>query len=43
MDLLHKAVTKGSQTTEVLKNDADFEPLRSRADFKKLLDELAAR
>ena len=40
MDLLRKAIAKGYQGIELLKNDPDLDSLRCRDDFKKLLSEL---
>jgi serine/threonine protein kinase len=40
MDLLRKAVQKGYQGIGQFQNNPDLDPLRSRADFKKLLAEL---
>jgi tetratricopeptide (TPR) repeat protein len=39
MDLLRKAIAKGYRGIELLKNDPDFDSLRLREDFKKLLEE----
>jgi hypothetical protein len=38
--LLRQAVAKGYQTVEALKNDAQFDAVRQRPDFQKLLREL---
>jgi tetratricopeptide (TPR) repeat protein len=40
MDLLRQAVAKGYQNVEQLQSDRDFDPLRSRESFQKLLAEL---
>jgi hypothetical protein len=42
MAWLHKAVAAGSKNAEQMKRDRDFDALRERADFKKLLAELQA-
>jgi hypothetical protein len=43
MDLLNKAVKAGYKDTVRLTKNGDFEPLREREDFKKLLQELEAK
>ena len=43
MELLHKAVKTGYKDAVHMAKDTDFEPLRGRDDFKKLLAELGAR
>ena len=40
MDLLRHAVTAGFKDAATLKEDHEFDPLRGRDDFKKLLDEI---
>jgi hypothetical protein len=42
MAWLHKAVAAGYKNAEQIKRDRDFDALRERADFKKLLAELQA-
>lgn len=41
MDWLRQAIAKGYKNIEHMKNDRDLDSLRDRADFKKLLAELA--
>jgi hypothetical protein len=43
MAWLHKAVAAGFSDVAHIKNDKDLDPLRERADFKKLLAELEAK
>jgi serine/threonine protein kinase/tetratricopeptide (TPR) repeat protein len=43
VELLGKAVAAGFQDAKYLKETADLQPLRERADFKKLVSELDAR
>jgi serine/threonine protein kinase/tetratricopeptide (TPR) repeat protein len=43
VELLRQAVGKGYQDVGHLKKDPDLDPLRSRADFKKLMAELEAK
>ena len=43
MAWLHKAVAAGFSAVAHIKNDKDLDPLRDRADFKKLLAELEAK
>jgi tetratricopeptide (TPR) repeat protein/tRNA A-37 threonylcarbamoyl transferase component Bud32 len=40
MDFLHQAVAEGFQDAPSLKNDPDLSPLRSRLDFRKLVQEV---
>ena len=40
MELLHKAVKAGFTDASLMVKDTDLDPLRDRADFKKLLDSL---
>jgi hypothetical protein len=40
MDFLRQAVAKGLQNAAVIKNDPDLAPLRSRDDFRKLVQEV---
>jgi hypothetical protein len=40
MELLQKAVKAGYKEVAHMKKDTDLDPLRARADFKKLLAEL---
>lgn len=42
LQMLHHAIAKGYKNTAQLKQDAKLDPLRQRADFKKLLAELEA-
>jgi len=43
LTLLREAIAKGYNDAEGLKKDPEFEPLRSRAEFHKLLTTLADR
>ena len=43
MQWLHKAVQAGYKDAAHMKKDPDLDPLRERADFKKLLAELEKR
>jgi serine/threonine protein kinase/WD40 repeat protein len=43
MELLRKAVTAGYRKAAYMRKDTDFDPIRDRADFKKLLVELEAK
>ena len=43
MAWLHKAVQAGYQDAAHMKKDTDLDPLRERADFKKLLAEMEAK
>ena len=43
MDLLQKAVKAGYKDAEHMAEDKDLDPIRGRADFKKLIEELAAK
>jgi tetratricopeptide (TPR) repeat protein len=40
MEYLHLAIANGFRNAPLLKADKDLDPLRSRADFQKLVDEL---
>ena len=42
VELLRLAVTKGYKDVARMKQDPDLNPLRERADFKKLLAEMEA-
>jgi tetratricopeptide (TPR) repeat protein len=43
LDLLREAVRHGFRGSELLEKDPDFDPLRSREDFQRLLKEAASR
>jgi eukaryotic-like serine/threonine-protein kinase len=43
MDLLQKAVKAGFNDAAHMAKDTDLDPIRGRADFKKLIDELAKK
>jgi tetratricopeptide (TPR) repeat protein len=43
MAALRQAIAKGFKSVERLRKDAEFDPLRERADFQKLVADLAAR
>ena len=43
MEWLHKAVQAGYKDAAHMKKDTDLDPLRERADFKKLVAELEAK
>ena len=43
MQWLHKAVQAGYKDAAHMKKDPDLDPLRERADFKKLVAELEAK
>jgi hypothetical protein len=43
VELLRQAAAKGYKDIEHLKKDDDFKPLRDRADYKTLLNELSGQ
>ena len=43
MQLLQRAVANGFRDVDYLKDNRNFEPLRKRADFEKLLSLLESR
>jgi hypothetical protein len=43
MGFLRQAVDKGYKDAAHIKNDTDFDPIRNREDFKRLLAELEAK